>query len=207
MFYKKEAEFLQDSTINEYCKEAKDKHQPRITNQELCEKTNISDSTLNNFLRGATKNPSVYLVGDICRALGASLDDYFDIPKTDSPSPELAEMQAKLESEQRMTRTYQESIRKKDALIAFLLVIVLLALGALLIDIMNPNVGWIRETAAITENHFCGEPTQEGARNELLYQVQKRDSGRSDLLPMVWKASDAGAAKSAQTCERNRHRV
>ena len=149
MFYKKEVEFLHGSTINEYCKEAKDKHYPRITNQDLCEKTNISDSTLNNFLRGATKNPSVYLVGDICRALGASLDDYFDIPKTDSPSPELAELQAKLESEQRMLRAYQDAIRKKDTLITFLLIIVTLALIALLIDISNPNVGWIRETASI----------------------------------------------------------
>lgn len=146
---------MHSSTINEYCKEAKDKHYPRITNQDLCEKTNISDSTLNNFLRGATKNPSVYLVGNICRALGASLDDYFEIHKADSPSQELAELQAKLESEQKMLRVYQSGVRKRDAVIGFLLILVMLALGALLVDVMNPNVGWIRETtAAITENHF-----------------------------------------------------
>lgn len=76
---------MHNSTINEYCKAAKDQAYPKITNQDICDKTNISDSTLNNFFRGATKNPSVYLVGDICKALDVSLDEYFKLNSEQAP--------------------------------------------------------------------------------------------------------------------------
>lgn len=88
---------MHDSTINEYCKAAKDQAYPKITNQEICDKTNISDSTLNNFFRGATKNPSVYLVGDICRALDVSLDEYFMLNSEHLPSQDLIDKIHQLE--------------------------------------------------------------------------------------------------------------
>ena len=90
---------MHDSTINEYCKAAKDQAYPKITNQEICDKTNISDSTLNNFFRGATKNPSVYLVGDICRALDVSLDEYFMLNSEHLPSQDLIDKIHQLEAE------------------------------------------------------------------------------------------------------------
>lgn len=88
---------MRDSTINEYCKAAKDQAYPKITNQEICDKTNISDSALNNFFRGATKNPSVYLVGDICRALDVSLDEYFMLNSEHLPSQDLIDKIHQLE--------------------------------------------------------------------------------------------------------------
>ena len=92
---------MHDSTINEYCKAAKDQAYPKITNQEICDKTNISDSTLNNFFRGATKNPSVYLVGDICRALDVSLDEYFMLNSEHLPSQDLIDKIHRLEEKSR----------------------------------------------------------------------------------------------------------
>ena len=76
---------MHNSTINEYCKAAKDQAYPKITNQDICDRTNISESAVNNFFRGATKNPSVYLVGDICKALDVSLDEYFKLNSEQAP--------------------------------------------------------------------------------------------------------------------------
>lgn len=152
----------------EICRDKKDSANPRITNQQLVENTGLSVNAIGQYLRGETPNAPLSTFGPICRCLGVSVDDYLGLER---PPAQDAELAAKLESEQKMLRVYQSGVRKRDAVIGFLLILVMLALGALLVDVMNPNVGWIRETAAITENHFCGEPTQEGARNELLYQV------------------------------------
>ena len=130
----------------EICRDKKDSANPRITNQQLAEDTGLSVNAVGQYLRGETPNALLSTFGPICRRLGVSVDDYLGI---EHPPIQDAELAAKLESEQRTTSIYQESIRKKDALIAFLLIIVLLALGVLLVDIMNPNVGWIRETASV----------------------------------------------------------
>ena len=130
----------------EICRDKKDSANPRITNQQLAEDTGLSVNAVGQYLRGETPNALLSTFGSICRRLGVSVDDYLGI---EHPPVQDAELAAKLESEQRTTNIYQDAIRKKDALITFLLIIVTLALIALLIDISNPNVGWIRETASI----------------------------------------------------------
>jgi len=105
---------LHDSTINEYCKAAKDQAYPKITNQEICDKTNISDSTLNNFFRGATKNPSVYLVGDICRALDVSLDEYFMLNSEHLPSQDLIDKIHQLEEKSRELESENHALKVQN---------------------------------------------------------------------------------------------
>ena len=142
---KKEGDFLKKQ-LWEICRDKKDSANPRITNQQLAEDTGLSVNAVGQYLRGETPNALLSTFGPICRRLGVSVDDYLGIER---PPVQDAELAAKLESEQRTTNIYQDAIRKKDTLIAFLLIIVTLALIALLIDISNPNVGWIRETASI----------------------------------------------------------
>lgn len=105
---------MHDSTINEYCKAAKDQAYPKITNQEICDKTNISDSTLNNFFRGATKNPSVYLVGDICRALDVSLDEYFMLNSEHLPSQDLIDKIHQLEEKSRELESENHALKVQN---------------------------------------------------------------------------------------------
>ena len=105
---------MHDSTINEYCKAAKDQAYPKITNQEICDKTNISDSTLNNFFRGATKNPSVYLVGDICRALDVSLDEYFMLNSEHLPSQDLIDKIHQLEEKSRELEAENHALKVQN---------------------------------------------------------------------------------------------
>lgn len=105
---------MHDSTINEYCKAAKDQAYPKITNQEICDKTNISDSTLNNFFRGATKNPSVYLVGDICRALDVSLDEYFMLNSEQLPSQDLIDKIHQLEEKSRELESENHALKVQN---------------------------------------------------------------------------------------------
>lgn len=105
---------MHDSTTNEYCKAAKDQAYPKITNQEICDKTNISDSTLNNFFRGATKNPSVYLVGDICRALDVSLDEYFMLNSEHLPSQDLIDKIHQLEEKSRELESENHALKVQN---------------------------------------------------------------------------------------------
>lgn len=131
--------------LHEICQSRKETANPRVTNQMLADLSGKSTTAIAQFFRGDVAEPSVYTVGPICKALGVSLDEYFDI-ESKSEAASFAEVEAKLESEQRINKAYLDSIRKKDALIAFLLLIVILALGALIYDLCNPNVGWIRDS-------------------------------------------------------------
>jgi transcriptional regulator with XRE-family HTH domain len=56
-----------------------------LTQQELCEKANLSYSTLAKIERGAIKSPSIFTIQNIAGALGTSLDELIGIP-----SPALA---------------------------------------------------------------------------------------------------------------------
>src|SRR4030081_2691952 len=46
-----------------------------LTQQELCQKANLSYSTLAKIERGAIKTPSIFTIQSIAAALGATLDD------------------------------------------------------------------------------------------------------------------------------------
>ena len=134
--------------LHEICQERKETINPRVTNQTFARLTGKSDTSIAQFFRGEVAEPSVYTVGPICKALGVSLDDYFDID-SGSDAAEVATLKIKLEAAERINEGYRESIRKKDAFIIFLLLTVLAALTALIIDISNPYVGWIRDTMSI----------------------------------------------------------
>lgn len=56
-----------------------------LTQQELCQKANLSYSTLTKIERGAIKSPSIFTVQAITAALGMGLDELFG-----DPSPALA---------------------------------------------------------------------------------------------------------------------
>ena len=117
----------------ELCREEKD--HKRLTNQSVADASGISLNAVSQYLRGETKNASVYTVGPICKAIGVSMDDYFGIARDDESTDERQQM--KMEYMEKTLRTYTR-------LVYLLGVIVLMAMIALILDLANPNIGWFR---------------------------------------------------------------
>lgn len=122
----------------ELCREEKD--HKRLTNQSVADASGISLNAVSQYLRGETKNASVYTVGPICKAIGVSLDDYFGIAREEKSTDERQQM--KMEYMEKTLRTYTR-------LVYLFGVIVLMAMIALMLDLANPNVGWIRAAAPV----------------------------------------------------------
>lgn len=145
--------------LYEKCREIKDTLNPRITNQDIAEASGKSERTVSQFLRGESPNASCETVAAICKELGVSIDEHYGI-KEPSQFDELARKIRALESENASLRdesailqahisTCKKSIRMHRFVTAFLLIMLFFALSALVYDLMNPSVGWIRETASI----------------------------------------------------------
>lgn len=150
--------------ISELCRKNKDTMNPRRTNEDLAERTNLSLNTVAGFLRGEVSNPGVYTAGPICRETGVSLDDYFDIT---TPSREASEEARQLASEVELLKAKNEGLQHENANLrvslqmhrfttGVLLCIVAAAVIALLIDVLNPDVGWIRTALGRTQQVIRG---------------------------------------------------
>lgn len=125
--------------LSSQCRTAKESMIPRMTNSDLSRLTGVSENAIAQFLRGETKQASVYTVAPICAALGVSLDAYFGILP---PAPPDAQRELELTREQ--LATARSHVRRQSFFISALLAIVFLFLIALIIDVCNRNVGWIR---------------------------------------------------------------
>jgi transcriptional regulator with XRE-family HTH domain len=136
------------------CQKAKSGAYPKITNQDIVDETGLSPSTVNNFLRGATKDPPLGTAGPICKMLGVSLDDCCDIDAPVDPTElqqavqeltqKLQEANTKIEISALKLKHAREQLATYRALAWIFGILVLLAMGALLIDLSNLGVGWIR---------------------------------------------------------------
>lgn len=143
------------------CQKAKNSAYPKITNQDIVDETRLSPSTVNNFLRGATKDPPLGTAGPICKMLGVSLDDCCDIDAHADPTELQQAVQELQQAVQELTQKLQvantkieisalelkharEQLATYRALAWIFGILVLLAMGALLIDLSNLGVGWIR---------------------------------------------------------------
>jgi DNA-binding Xre family transcriptional regulator len=125
---------------------------PKITNQDIVDETGLSPSTVNNFMRGATKDPPLGTAGPICKMLGVSLDDCCDIDADPTElqqavqelTQKLQEANTKIEISALELKHAREQLATYRALAWIFGILVLLAMGALLIDLSNLGVGWIR---------------------------------------------------------------
>lgn len=150
--------------IYELCRKNKDTMNPRRTNEDLAGSANLGLNTVAGFLRGEVANPGVYTVGPICRELGVSLDDYFDIQ---TPSREVSEDARQLATEVELLKAKNEGLQHENANLrvslrmhrfttGVLLCIVAAAAIALLVDVLNPDVGWIRRALTRTQQVLQG---------------------------------------------------
>ena len=147
------------------CQKAKNSAYPKITNQDIVDETGLSPSAVNNFLRGATKDPPLGTAGPICKMLGVSLDDCCDIGAQADPAElqqavqeltqKLQEANSKIEISALELKHAREQLATYRALAWIFGMLVLLAMGALLIDLSSPDVGWIREPIAAAASAFA----------------------------------------------------
>ena len=131
------------------CQKAKSSAYPKITNQDIVDETGLSPSAVNNFLRGATKDPPLGTAGPICKMLGVSLDDCCDIDADPTElqqavqelTQKLQEANTKIEISALELKHAREQLATYRALAWIFGILVLLAMGALLIDLSNLGVG------------------------------------------------------------------
>ena len=132
-------------TIQDIC--WKGRETQRKTAQTIADESGISISTVNNYFSSASKQPSVYTVGPICKSLGVSLDRYFEIvPKgEDLTEREEALLTQQVCHEQDMNKLLNEAIKHKNRMIFALLLIFALALVyGITLDLLNPSMGLFR---------------------------------------------------------------
>lgn len=132
-------------TIQDLC--WKERESQRKTAQTIADESGISISTVNNYFSSASKQPSVYTVGPICKSLGVSLDRYFEIvPKgEDLTEREEALLTQQVCHEQDINKLLNETIKHKNRVIFALLFIFALALVyGITLDLLNPSMGLFR---------------------------------------------------------------
>lgn len=123
------------------CREAKEAS--HLTNQAIADRAGLALNTVSQYLRGESKSASVYTVGQICYALGIDMNAYFGISP---PAPESVSELLRLEN--KSLRTQRDQLRKSlkmHRITTFILLgIISICVLALLIDVLNPSIGWIR---------------------------------------------------------------
>lgn len=130
-----------DKQLWEICREQWQNLRPRKTHQDIADESGVSINAVAQFLRGETKNTYIQTAAPICKALGVSLDAYYGIAPEDK-STEADELRRKLAHTEQLCRVY-----KRIAIAGSILVG--LALIALIVDLLNPNVGWVRHALGI----------------------------------------------------------
>lgn len=123
------------------CREAKESL--HLTNQAIADRAGLALNTVSQYLRGESKSASVYTVGPICYALGIDLNAYFGISP---PAPESVSELLQLENKSlRIQRDQLRKSLKMHRITTFLLIgIVAICVLALLIDALDPSIGWFR---------------------------------------------------------------
>lgn len=123
--------------------------------RHIAEESGVPEATVNGFFARASKDPSVYTVGPICRVCNVSLDEYFGIeipdktPENEHRIEVLEHDNAAVKRENELLeRSYEQhrrALRAKDRLIYCLMFVLAMTVVALVpyifADINNPTFG------------------------------------------------------------------
>lgn len=123
------------------CRERWQDMRPRKTHQDIADESGVSINAVAQFLRGETKNTYIQTAAPICKALGVSIDDCYGIAREDR-STEADELRQKLAHTEQLCRVYKRIAAVSSVLVG-------LALIALIVDLLNPNVGWVRHALGL----------------------------------------------------------
>ena len=132
-----------DKQLWEICREQWQNLHPRKTYQDVADESGISVNAVAQFLRGETKNTYIQTAAPICKALHVSIDAVYGIKCQGQPE-QPDELQQELARTKHLLRIYARGVRVRTGIIFVLCAVLTLALISLIIDLRNPNVGWVR---------------------------------------------------------------
>ena len=139
-------ETKETKTLQDICREAK--NEQHLTYANIAEKSGIVEKTVQNFFSSSSKLPPVYTAGPICRALGVSLDKYFEIVSNDKPGAlELAQqsnehlIEINELKDDRIERS-DRSMRQKDRIMIAMAGFILFLIAYMtIVDLLDPMIG------------------------------------------------------------------
>lgn len=139
-------ETKETKTLQDICREAK--NEQHLTYANIAEKSGIVEKTVQNFFSSSSKLPPVYTAGPICRALGVSLDKYFDITTDDQPNALKIERQEKEhlaemgEMKDAQIERSDRSMRQKDRIMIAMAGFILFLIAYMtIVDLLDPMIG------------------------------------------------------------------
>ena len=139
-------ETKETKTLQDICREAKTEQ--HLTYANIAEKSGIVEKTVQNFFSSSSKLPPVYTAGPICRALGVSLDKYFDISTDDQPNALEIERQEKEhlaemgEMKDAQIERSGRSMRQKDRIMIAMAGFILFLIAYMtIVDLLDPMIG------------------------------------------------------------------
>ena len=128
-----------------------------LTMQEIADSAGLPVGTVKKFFSATSKSPSVYTVAPICRVLGVSLDEYFEITdrltmseevlnaKNDTLRAHKKELEKHLVDNDKTMKIMMDGVRTRNRIIAALLVLLcLIAMYALYLDFHCAQLGFWR---------------------------------------------------------------
>lgn len=111
-----------------------------MTAQDIADKSGVPLSTVNNFFANASKAPSINTAGPICKVLGVSLDEYFEITdkltmseevlsaKNDTLRAHKKELEKHLVDNDKTMKIMMDGVHTRNRIIAVLLVLLCLTI-------------------------------------------------------------------------------
>lgn len=120
-----------------------------MTNRDIARLANISESTVSRTLAGNGQNTSVASLSAICKALEVGDAGAYEVIPTGSSVEEL--YLARIDDLKHVIASKDKWIRNLFIACAVLMAFVLTMLA---IDILNPNVGWVRAALGVGMRHL-----------------------------------------------------
>lgn len=121
-----------------------------LTMQEIADSAGLPVGTVKKFFSAASKSPSVYTVAPICRVLGISLDEVFDIsdrltPTEETLSARQEQLEHRIETKDKTIDMFCRGIRVRNHVMLFMgLLVAILLMWAVSIDFSCGDIGIFR---------------------------------------------------------------
>lgn len=121
-----------------------------LTMQDIADSAGLPVGTVKKFFSAASKSPSVYTVAPICRVLGISLDEVFDISDRLTPTEETLtarqeQLEQRVEFKDRAVDMLWHGIKMRNHIITHMIVVILILLGwCLYLDANCLDIGLLR---------------------------------------------------------------
>ena len=134
--------------IQEVCRIRKE--ELKLTYQEISDVSGVPLSTVQNFFSKFSKAPSIYTVAPICKALGISLDEAFEISENLTPTEETLqarndELERQVDAKADTIEIMRRGVHIRNGVILILFIaVLLLAAWCVYIDLHCTDYGFWR---------------------------------------------------------------